>query len=74
MAWTQEQLDAIEAAIADGSLEVEYRDRRVKYRSLDEMFKIRNMIRDALGITEGRTTRILGEFSRGHNSEDDENC
>jgi hypothetical protein len=37
MAYTQEQVDDLRAAIAGGTLEVESAGRRVKYRSLAEM-------------------------------------
>lgn len=49
MAFTSDDLDAIETAIKSGQLSVAYRDRNVTYRSLDEMLKIRDMIRDEVG-------------------------
>jgi hypothetical protein len=49
MAWEQTDLDAIETAIKTGQLSVSYRDRTVTYRSLDELLKIRALIRDDLG-------------------------
>jgi hypothetical protein len=50
VAFTQEQLDSIEAAIAEGALTVQYQDKRVTYRSLEEMWAIRGRIRKALGL------------------------
>lgn len=50
MAWTQAQLTALEKSIAKGVREVEYRDKVITYRSLDEMFKLRNEMRKDLGI------------------------
>ncbi|OYZ15630.1 MAG: hypothetical protein B7Y35_06060 [Sphingomonadales bacterium 28-64-96] len=45
MAWTQSDLDAINAAIASGAMEVRYADGSgAKYRSLDDMMKVRDMI------------------------------
>ncbi len=37
MPYTQTQIDALKAAIATGAREVWYGDKRVAYRSLDEM-------------------------------------
>lgn len=37
MAYTQDDIDALEGAIAKGALEVQRGDERVKYRSLAEM-------------------------------------
>ena len=64
MAWTQEQLDAIEDAIAKGVLTVKYQDKEIRYRSLEDMFKIRNEMRKALGITR-KGDRLYVETSKG---------
>jgi len=37
MAWTQTQIDTLQAAIASGVLTVRYADRSVTYQSLSEM-------------------------------------
>lgn len=67
MAYTQAQLDALEAAIAEGALTVKYQDKQVTYRSLDEMMRIRNLIRDSLGLTAGGTGGIVyPKFSKGY--------
>lgn len=50
MAWTQDQLTAIENAIAKGVLTVKYRDKVLTYRSLKEMLLIRNEMRKDLGL------------------------
>lgn len=63
--FTQSQLIAIEAAITNGSLRVKYQDREVEYRSMEELLKVRDLIRKDLGITSGRNKRIFSEFSRG---------
>ena len=51
MAFTTEQLDALERAIASGSLVVKYGDKSRTYRSLDDLMKLRGMMRSALGLT-----------------------
>ena len=48
MAFTQSQLDALEAAIASGTLEVRTGDKSVRYHSLNEMIKLRDVIRNQL--------------------------
>ena len=44
MAWTQNDLDAIERAIANGTTEVQFGDRTVKYRSLNQLQQIRSLM------------------------------
>lgn len=37
MAYTKEQIDQLKEAIASGELVVQYKDRRIRYRSIAEM-------------------------------------
>ena len=54
MAWTQSDLDAINAAIASGAMEVRYADGSgAKYRDLNDMLKVRDMIAAAVAPTTG---------------------
>lgn len=62
--WTAEDLVAIETAIAQGVREVEYNDRKVKYSSIDDMLKVRTLIRRSLGL-EKRGARLLCKTSKG---------
>jgi hypothetical protein len=48
MAFTQTQLDAIESAIGSGELKVMFDGREVIYRSIDDLIKARNTIRESL--------------------------
>lgn len=49
MAWTQADLDALDAAIATGAIEVEHPvTGKVRYRSLQDMMRVRQNIADAL--------------------------
>jgi hypothetical protein len=64
MAYTTDNLAAIEKAIAEGTLEVSYGDKRVKYRSLSEMLQIRDLIRNELGLTASRV-RKFAQFNSG---------
>lgn len=56
MGFTIEQLGILEAAIAQGALEVNYGDKKVVYRSLTEMQRTREMMKDELGLN-GKTNR-----------------
>lgn len=46
MAWTQSDLDALETALKAGARVVQFRDRRVEYHSLEEMLKLRAVMKD----------------------------
>lgn len=48
--WTQADLEALESAIKQGVLKVDYNDRSVVYRSLAEMLQIRSLMRECLGL------------------------
>ena len=62
--WTNEDLKRIEDAIAQGVLRVEYNDRTVVYRSLNELKQARTLIRRSLGL-EKRGGRLLCDSSKG---------
>ena len=64
MAFTQDDLDAIEEAIASGALIVEYNDRKVEYRKMGDLIKARNLIRKKLGLTAKRAT-VLCDPKKG---------
>jgi hypothetical protein len=57
MAFSSEQLAALEAAIAEGALRVRYDGKEVQYRSLSEMLQVRDMIRRQLLGGERTPTR-----------------
>lgn len=66
MAYTSEQLSTLESAIAQGVTKVKYADKEVEYRSLDDMIRLRNLMRQELGMSGGiASRRKLGEFSKG---------
>jgi hypothetical protein len=48
--YTLEMLQTLEAAIATGARECYYGDKRVSYRSLEEMRSIANEMRTSLGV------------------------
>lgn len=53
MAFTQTDLDAIDAAIASGELTVSHNGRTVTYRSMDDLLKARKRIEDVLNRSAG---------------------
>ena len=57
MAWTATDLATIEAAIASGTLSVQYADRSVTYRSIPDLLKARDAIKAAIDASAGATTR-----------------
>lgn len=63
-AWSQSDLDAIEAAIKSGVQRVKYDNKEIEYRSMDEMMRVRDAIRKTLGQTAA-SPRILANFSKG---------
>ena len=62
MAWTQVDLDAIEAAIASGKLDVQYSDKRVRYRSIAELLQAREVIRAKLAAAT--QTKVVPKQTR----------
>ena len=60
MAYTQQQVDDLEKAIAQGALRVRYNDKEIIYRSLEEMRAILNEMKNALGINKKGKSSILG--------------
>lgn len=66
MAYTQDQLKALEAAIAEGALVVKYGDKSVEYRSLDDMLRIRDLMRADLGSAVNSDGGVVyPSFSKG---------
>jgi len=64
--FTQIQLAALTAAIAEGALKVKYQDREVTYHSLSDMLKLRQQMRDELGLVEpADRNRRYAQFSKG---------
>lgn len=61
MAYTQKQLDALDAAIAAGELEVSDGDTRVRYRSMSELQEARRFVASQMA-KEGNTRRPSRSF------------
>lgn len=67
MAYTQQQIDTLKAAIAEGALTVRYADKQVTYRSLDEMIRILSIMEREVNTTDVETASgiVYGSFSKG---------
>lgn len=70
--FTEANLELLEQAIVEGVKRVKYTDKEIEYRSLDEMIKLRNLMRKELckgtsktdkGLFGGR--RINAKHSKG---------
>lgn len=64
---TQERLDALEEAIASGSLSVRHGDKSVQYRSMDELLKAyaffaRKLANEAASTRGGSPDYSLADF------------
>ncbi len=69
MAWSSDDLVEIEKAIASGVTTVTYNsgggNKTVTYRSLEEMMKIRDMMRKDLGLIDRTNLRVYPKYSKG---------
>ncbi len=63
MAFTQADLDAVRAAIAKGERSVQFSDRSVTYRSMEELFKAEEHISSALATETNKQS--FGITSKG---------
>ena len=57
MAYTQTQLDALQEALASGTLTVTYEGRSVTYRSVQELQRAIAVVQSALNQQSGKRTR-----------------
>lgn len=54
--WTVKDLEELEKAIVKGVTRVKYTDKEIVYRSLDDMFALRDKVRKSLGCKPKITT------------------
>jgi hypothetical protein len=67
MSWTTADLTAVERAIASGELSVQFADRRVQYRSIDELLKARDVIKESIAGSGGTAAAVrctYGSFTK----------
>lgn len=65
--YTIEQLTSLKAAVAQGVMEVQYSDKKVKYASIGDMLKLISLIERELYPLPSGATRKTGVFSKGLN-------
>lgn len=65
MAFTLEQLAALEAAIAQGAKRVKYADKEVEYPSLKDMLMLRDQMRAELEQVEPSSKTKFADFNKG---------
>jgi hypothetical protein len=69
--WTLQDIAELEKSIASGATTVKYRDHQVSYRSLDEMIRLLNAMRQAVqpiastGHAGGRSIAVARFIGRG---------
>jgi hypothetical protein len=64
MAFTQQQYEDLVAAIAEGVTVVMSNGRRVEYRSLSEMMKLKSVMEEELGAAGAGRRRHYASFRR----------
>lgn len=67
MAYTQTQLEALQAALASGELEVSHEGRRIRYRSIAELEQAIARVQAHLTVQSGKkpVRRILVATTKG---------
>lgn len=65
MAYTTLEYETLVKAIAQGALSVEYGDKKVTYRSLEEMLRLKKSMEVELGIASGTSSRRYATHSKG---------
>ncbi len=64
MAFTNEQLIALEEAIAQGAMQVKFQDKEVRYQSINDMLLLRDVMRRALGVANAKNARVYATFNK----------
>lgn len=66
MNWTEDDLIALDKAIATGAKRVQYHDKFVEYKTTSEQLAIRRLIIAWLyPAVAGRSNRVYASFSKG---------
>lgn len=65
MAWTEAHITALETAIAQGALQVDFGDRRVRYDSMAELLKVLSTVKRAVRGTSTVPNYRLASHSKG---------
>lgn len=65
MAFTQENLDTLNEAIATGARSVRYGDKQVDYKTLDEMLRARQIMMQDLGLLTVASKKFYAKHNKG---------
>lgn len=65
MAFTQENLDTLNEAIATGARSVRYGDKQVDYKTLDEMLRARAIMQQELGLITPASKKFYSHHNKG---------
>ena len=63
--WTSEDLEALDNIIKKAEEEVQFKDRRVKYRSVSELVRIRELMANSIKDTKGKIKPLRSKYSSG---------
>jgi hypothetical protein len=63
MAWTLNDLNSLNSAIAQGAKKVKYADKEVEYRDLSDMLQLRDLMMRELGLA--KPVRLYAKHSKG---------
>jgi hypothetical protein len=65
MAWTTTDLDAVKAALAKGEQTVQFADRSVTYRSVDDLLRVKQEIEAELAAADSRPRQFHAYTRKG---------
>ncbi len=65
MAFTQSDIDALKSAMASGELSVQFQDKSVRYRSINEMQSVLAMMEREVGSGGASSSRRFVSTSKG---------
>jgi hypothetical protein len=65
MPWTLADLEALDEALMSGAQSVQYESKSVSYRSIDDMLRVRTIMRIELGLTSNQRTALVAH-QRGY--------
>jgi hypothetical protein len=65
MAWTNADLETIEAAIASGAKRVRFQTHEAEYHSMTEMLRARDVIKAAINPASAPSSVVVAKFYRG---------
>jgi hypothetical protein len=63
VSWTQTELDALDAAIAQGVLSYTINGKTVTYRSLDDMLRLRAQMQREIGLSTTQSAKRVTYLS-----------